>query len=368
MKYYVVSDSIDVHKINAKNLNKALFANSEFYGFKTLEDAQRLANDELVYPVYEVDVQGKKGIKAQDCKLDNGEVIKGAVIINRKQVNKFTAVRAHIGDQTVALGKIQETPVVSEEEVAPKAKAKTKNAAKGKAKSKAKAEEVVIKEEPKEEAKAAPKAKRKGKTKVKAKDVKATVIDLDVIEDESEKKAEVQQQPKHLFSNQLAAAIAIPAATALLFVKGFVAPTLTGLATAVAATAGLFTLVLGAAYAAKYLRAKYDRYNMTQQQRQEVDFAADKDQLQKLEETLANKTDADTAFIMHMHDLEEAAPLPKFNDDGSEAAEKPSFTKAQVVQFEMYAMRKLNAAKTEDRAKTEAELVEEADKKFTVKA
>ena len=342
MKFYVVSDSVAVLKATPAALSKALFSNEVYLGFKNLDDAIRLAKDGVnpldpkAYAVYEIQVKDRSGVKAGECVLSNDEVIENVVEINRLKAKDFTVVCAYLNGTKL--------PVA---EQAVKAKVAPKAAPK------AEVELIEVKDEIE-----APKTKSQV-------DTKAPVIDVEV--DTPAASLGRFARAKAYFSSinpQLAKAIV--AATALGLVSlaarsAIVSGLVVVSAPVVAVTALAGTAIAAAAY---YIPSAYARYKLTRKERHDADLISANNALKQLEEKLADKTPADNQFIVDLHRLEEAAPFAQFKADGSDAENQPAITKLHVVQFEQYALKKAIAAKPEERANVEKELLAEAAKKF----
>ncbi|MBS0288423.1 MAG: hypothetical protein JSS07_00125 [Proteobacteria bacterium] len=109
MKYYVVSNvELDVNNLNANSLKSALDTKGSLLGFKNLNDAKNYAlddkdpKDSMQYPIYEIDVTGKKGISYNTKKpMINGSKYKGKLAaITLSKVNNYFLISATIQNQT----------------------------------------------------------------------------------------------------------------------------------------------------------------------------------------------------------------------------------------------------------------------------
>lgn len=359
MKYYVVSDSVAVLKATPAALSKALFSNDRYLGFKNLDDATRLAKDGVhpfdtkAYAVYEIQVTDKSGIKAGECVLSNDEVIENVVEINRLKAKDFTVICAYLNGNKLPVAHQQ----VEAPKTAPKTKAVPMAGSKAKSSSEADIELIEVKQENE-----APKAK----------DKVATQESVIVVEDDVEvntpaaplgrfarAKAYISsinpQLAKAIISASVLGLASLAARAAI--VSGLVVVT----APVVAVTALAATAIAAAAY---YGPSAYARLKLTRKERYEADIASASDMVEKLNAKLADKTPADNAFIVDLNKFEEAAPFAQFKDNGADVDNQPAITKVHVVQFKKYAMEKVLAAKPEERANVEKELLAEAAKKF----
>lgn len=435
-QYYVVSDSVNVLRANPSVLLEALLSNGRFYAFKKREEAQKLADDDMGrfseegYAVYEVSVKDNAGITKKACKLESGEVIKDAFIIDRNKATGFEAKRAFLNGHVFEL--VDVTPKAQAKAAADKAKEAQAKAAADKAKeAQAKAAADKAKEA---QAKAAANMAKEAQAKAaadKAKEAKAKALADKVVKSEVKKMAQskkkaVKIQEKSRFAKAAEAvtnafkritpsvpttlpklpkvsppsipkvtlpklseikapALSVRQKLALALTTSYIATTyllaklgvisaaipafnpvgaiipadmlatqfmVLSLGYGAVATAALAGLGYGIYRGVKEVQASamYARFKMAREQRMAADLKADRSLLKKLEESLPAKTKEDTQFIVDLHQFDDKAPA------------------RDVVTFQLDALRKVQVAKTEDRAAVEKDLLAKADEKFKQKA